>query len=148
MLNTFRTKIKFWSHLFLWPVIISFIAFYGWSFLDRPVQTNVAARIGEREISLQEVVETRRRLTQYYREMYKDNFERFAASMDFNEMAMDQLVNQALLSRCCRISRCKNLRPGNPGFNQRYSCISEQRSIFDGLLYPGTCARQHDTSTI
>ncbi|MBN1878694.1 SurA N-terminal domain-containing protein [bacterium] len=98
MLNTFRTKIKFWSHLFLWPVIISFIAFYGWSFLDRPTRSNTAATVGEVSISLQDVVEARRRLTQYYRDMYKDNFERIAANMDFNEMALDQLVNQALLN--------------------------------------------------
>lgn len=98
MLNTFRTKIKFWSHLLLWPVIISFIAFYGWSFLDRPVSSNAAATIGDVEISMQDVARARQRITQYYREMYKENFERIAGSMDFNEMALDQLVNQALLN--------------------------------------------------
>lgn len=99
MLNTFRTKIKFWSHIFLWPVIISFIAFYGWSFLDRPQATNAAATIGDTEISWRDVTQTRQRLTRYYRQIYKDNFDRVAGSMDFNQMALDQLVNQTLLSQ-------------------------------------------------
>lgn len=98
MLNTFRTKIKFWSHIFLWPVIISFIAFYGWSFLDRPQETNAAAIVGDVEISWRNVVETRRQLHRYYRQIYADNFERFAENMDFNEMALEQLVNRALLN--------------------------------------------------
>ncbi|HPQ40699.1 MAG TPA: SurA N-terminal domain-containing protein [bacterium] len=99
MLNTFRTKIKFWSHIFLWPVIISFIAFYGWSFLDRPQETNAAAIVGDTEISWRNVVETRRQLHRYYRQVYGENFERFAETMDFNEMALEQLVNRALLNQ-------------------------------------------------
>jgi peptidyl-prolyl cis-trans isomerase D len=102
MLNTFRTKIKFWSHFFLWPVILSFIAFYGWSFLDRPQEVQVAAVIGDVEIPLSRVTETRRRIHDYYRDVYQDNFEQFAANMDFNEMALEQLINEALLHDAAR----------------------------------------------
>ncbi len=99
MLNTFRTKIKFWSHFFLWPVIISFIAFYGWSFLDRPQEVQIAAVVGDIEIPVSRVIESRRRLHEYYRNMYQDNFDQFAANMDFNEMALNQLINEALLNK-------------------------------------------------
>jgi len=99
MLSTIRKKLKFWSHLFLWPVIISFVAFYGWSFLDRPQQTSSAAIVGETKISWQDVVQNRRRLHRYYRQIYKENFERFAQNMDFNDMAINQLVDQALLEQ-------------------------------------------------
>lgn len=98
MLNTFRTKIKFWSHFFLWPVIISFIAFYGWSFLDRPQSAEAAVIVGNLEIPASQVIETRRRITQYYRDMYKDNFEKFAENVDFTELAMDKLIDDALLN--------------------------------------------------
>jgi peptidyl-prolyl cis-trans isomerase D len=98
MLNTFRTKIKFWSHFFLWPVIISFIAFYGWSFLDRPPSAEAAVIVGDMEIPASQVVETRRRITQYYRDMYKENFDRFAENVDFNELAVDKLIDDALLN--------------------------------------------------
>ncbi|MBN1296849.1 SurA N-terminal domain-containing protein [bacterium] len=98
MLNTFRTKIKFWSHVFLWPVIVSFIAFYGWSFLDRPEETSAAAVIGDTEISWRDVVETRQQLHRYYRQMYQENFDRLAGTLDFNEMAREQLINRALLT--------------------------------------------------
>ncbi|MCD4652829.1 SurA N-terminal domain-containing protein [bacterium] len=99
MLRTMRKKLKFWSHLFLWPVIISFVAFYGWSFLDSPQQTNIAAVVGDTKISWREVTENRRRLHRYYRQLYKENFERFADNLDFNEMAMNRLVDQVLLNR-------------------------------------------------
>ena len=100
MLNTFRSKIKFWSHIFLWPVIISFIGFYGWSFLGSPGSNpNVAATVGETEISYQSVMEMRQRLSRYYRNIYQDNFDRFAKNLDFEQMAVDQLINDALLMK-------------------------------------------------
>ncbi len=98
MLNTFRSKLKVWSHIFLWPVIISFIAFYGWSFMGSPdANPNVAATVGETSISHQSVMEMRQRLSRYYRNVYQDNFDRFAKNLDFEQMAVDQLINDALL---------------------------------------------------
>lgn len=97
MLSTFRTKIKFWSHFILWPVIISFIAFYGWSFLSRPQKADTAALVGDVEISPSQLIETRRRIVQYYRDMYKDNFEQYTKNVDFDELAINALVFDVLL---------------------------------------------------
>lgn len=99
MLSTFRTKIKFWSHFILWPVIISFVAFYGWSFLSRPQKIDTAAAlVGDVEISPNQLIETRRRIIQYYRDMYKENFEQYSKLLDFDQLALDALVFDALLN--------------------------------------------------
>lgn len=101
MLNTFRSKIKFWSHVALWPVIIAFIAFYGWSFVGdntmRPVRS--AATIGETTIDWSEVNTLRNRYQQFYRQMYKDNFEQMAKNMDFQELALNRLVDDEILAQ-------------------------------------------------
>ncbi len=101
MLNTFRSKIKFWSHVALWPVIIAFIAFYGWSFVGtdnaRPVRN--AAVIGDRVIDWSEVNLLRNRYQQFYRQMYKENFEQMARNMNFQELALNRLVDDEILAQ-------------------------------------------------
>ena len=99
MLSTFRNKLKFWSNIALWPVIIAFIAFYGWSFSGNQRNTGVAAaKVGERVISKSEVMQIRERLHRYYQQVYKDNFAKMAQNMDFDKMALDSLIDDALLS--------------------------------------------------
>ncbi len=98
MLNTFRNKIKFWSHVALWPVIVAFIAFYGWSFMGNQQNSpSMAAAVGDTSIDWQQVVEMRQRLYQMYRNMYKDSFEQFAKNMDFQQMAIDALIDRTIL---------------------------------------------------
>ncbi len=98
MLNTFRTKIKFWSNIALWPVIIAFIAFYGWSFSGQEKQDTVpAVTIYESEIGQEHVMRNRQDLIRYYRNIYQDNFERMANNLDFDQMAIDRIVNTQIL---------------------------------------------------
>ncbi|MBN1552700.1 SurA N-terminal domain-containing protein [bacterium] len=99
MLRTFRTKIKFWSNVALWPVIIAFIAFYGWSFSGSQQKSKgpVAAIIGDTEISQNDVLEMEQRFQQHYRQLYQDNFARMSANMNFRQMALDKMIDDIVL---------------------------------------------------
>ncbi|MBN1356072.1 peptidylprolyl isomerase [bacterium] len=98
MLRTFRSKIKFWSNVALWPVIIAFIAFYGWSFSgSQHGKADMAAKIYDTAIGTEDVVRMRERITQYYRTLYKDNFEQMAQNLDFQQLALDKLIDDTIL---------------------------------------------------
>jgi peptidyl-prolyl cis-trans isomerase D len=98
MLRTFRTKTKLWSNIALWPVIIAFIAFYGWSFSgNQQGRSNAAAIVNEVSISHESLVKTREQITRYYRDVYKDNFERMAQNMDFQQIALEKLIDDVII---------------------------------------------------
>ncbi len=100
MLRTFRTKIKFWSNVALWPVIIAFIAFYGWSFSgNQQKKGNSAAVVDDVSIGLDSVYHMRERYHQYYRQIYKDNYDRMTKGLDFQKLALDKLISDVILNK-------------------------------------------------
>jgi len=89
----------------LWVVIATFVIFFGANFsgLGQGDTTRIAAWIGKEQISTQEVRDQYRRLEDYYRQLFREQFNPdLAKQMNLTGQALQAVVRQRLLLREAR----------------------------------------------
>ena len=100
MLDVMRKNVKSLS-IFLWLVIISFIAFYGVT--DRnPGETNSVAVVNGEKITFAAYKDEYLRTQEFFRNILKENAEEYLKNIDLKQMALDRLVEKILLIQTAR----------------------------------------------
>ncbi|OGL43720.1 MAG: hypothetical protein A2149_06225 [Candidatus Schekmanbacteria bacterium RBG_16_38_11] len=95
MLDAMRKNVKSLS-IFLWLVIISFIAFYGVTNRN-PSETNSVAVVNGERIPFSAYREEYFRTQEFFRNLLKENAEEYLKNIDLKKMTLDRLVEKTLL---------------------------------------------------
>ena len=100
MLDTFRKNIKSLS-IFLWLVIISFIAFYG-VYTRNPRETESVAVVNGDAISFSLYKQEYYKTQEFFRNILKENAEEYLKSIDLKKIVLDRLIERTLL---CQLAK-------------------------------------------
>jgi len=99
MLKTLRENIRH-LHWILWVVIVTFIAlaFGGLGGLNRGADADIAATVGDAEITQQDLGRQYRNLEQRYQQMFGDQWSpELAEQLGVGRQALEQLINRRVL---------------------------------------------------
>jgi len=95
MLDAMRKNVKSLS-IFLWLVIISFIAFYGVTTRNPRETTSVAVVNGD-SIPFSSYREEYYRMQDFFRNLLKENADEYLKTIDLKKMVLDRLIEKILL---------------------------------------------------
>lgn len=100
MLDAMRKNIKSLS-IFLWLVIISFIAFYGVT-TRNPRETESVAVVNGDAISFSLYRQEYNKTQEFFRNILKENAEEYLKSVDLKKIVLDRLIERTLL---CQLAK-------------------------------------------
>lgn len=149
MLSSFRTNLKRWTWV-LWAVIITMAAglviVYG-TIQQGPGSTSDAVgTVNGVNISYRQFMMERRNLIDRYRQIAGENFDQFSASLDFDDMAWNNLVQRSLLES---VAREKKLTVTNTEVREtiyQQPWFHNQNGVFEKSYYLQLLRRNQQTA--